>query len=202
MKYGYARVSTLGQARDGNSLEAQEQALREAGAEKIFTESFSGSKDSRPQLDKLMRIIYEGDTLIVTKLDRIARSLVQGVQLLEELRWRGVTVNVLNLGIIDNSPTGKLIRNIMLCFAEFERDIIVQRTQEGKAIAKQNPDFKDGRPKKFKKRQIDHALELLKTHSYKQIAQMTGISMATLGRAKSAMKAKDDVTRSEVLFPK
>ena len=107
MKYGYARVSTLGQARDGNSLEAQEQALREAGAEKIFTESFSGSKDSRPQLDKLMRIIYEGDTLIVTKLDRIARSLVQGVQLLEELRWRGVTVNVLNLGIIDNSPTGK-----------------------------------------------------------------------------------------------
>ena len=133
MKYGYARVSTLGQARDGNSLEAQEQALREAGAEKIFTESFSGSKDSRPQLDKLMRIIYEGDTLIVTKLDRIARSLVQGVQLLEELRWRGVTVNVLNLGIIDNSPTGKLIRNIMLCFAEFERDIIVQRTQEGKA---------------------------------------------------------------------
>ncbi len=202
MKYGYARVSTLGQARDGNSLEAQEQALREAGAEKIFTESFSGSKDSRPQLDKLMRIIYEGDTLIITKLDRIARSLVQGVQLLEELRWRGVTVNVLNLGIIDNSPTGKLIRNIMLCFAEFERDIIVQRTQEGKAIAKQNPNFKDGRPKKFKKKQIDHALELLKTHSYKQVAQMTGISTATLGRAKSAMKAKDEASRSEVLFPK
>ena len=188
MKYGYARVSTLGQARDGNSLEAQEQALREAGAEKIFTESFSGSKDSRPQLDKLMRIIYEGDTLIVTKLDRIARSLVQGVQLLEELRWRGVTVNVLNLGIVDNSPTGKLIRNIMLCFAEFERDIIVQRTQEGKAIAKQNPDFKDGRPKKFKKRQIDHALELLKTHSYKQVAQLTGIITATLGRAKKKAK--------------
>ena len=188
MKYGYARVSTLGQARDGNSLEAQEQALREAGAEKIFTESFSGSKDIRPQLDKLMRIIYEGDTLIITKLDRIARSLVQGVQLLEELRWRGVTVNVLNLGVIDNSPTGKLIRNIMLCFAEFERDIIVQRTQEGKAIAKQNPNFKDGRPKKFKKRQIDHALELLKTHSYKQVAQMTGISMATLGRAKRKLK--------------
>ncbi len=202
MKYGYARVSTLGQARDGNSLEAQEQALREAGAEKIFMESFSGSKDSRPQLDKLMRIIYEGDTLIITKLDRIARSLVQGVQLLEELRWRGVTVNVLNLGIIDNSPTGKLIRNIMLCFAEFERDIIVQRTQEGKAIAKQNPNFKDGRPKKFKKKQIDHALELLKTHSYKQVAQMTGISTATLGRAKSAMKAKDEASRSEVLFPK
>ena len=79
----------------------------------------------------------------------------------------------------------------MLCFAEFERDIIVQRTQEGKAIAKQNPNFKDGRPKKFKKRQIDHALELLDTHSYKQVAQMTGISMATLGRAKAAQKLID-----------
>ncbi len=116
MIYGYARVSTAGQARDGNSLEFQEQALRDAGAEKIFTENFSGAKDSRPQLDKLMRIIYGGDTLIITKLDRIARSLVHGVQLLEELRRRGITVNVLNMGIIDNSPIGKLIRNI-LCSA-------------------------------------------------------------------------------------
>ena len=96
----------------------------------------------------------------------------------------------------------KINELIMLCFAEFERDIIVQRTQEGKAIAKQNPNFKDGRPKKFKKKQIDHALELLKTHSYKQVAQMTGLSTATLGRAKSAMKAKDEASRSEVLFPK
>ena len=68
------------------------------------------------------------------------------------------------MGIIDGSPTGKLIRNIMLSFAEFERDIIKQRTNEGKAIARKNPDFHEGRPKKFSRAQINHALELLKNH--------------------------------------
>ena len=188
MKYGYARVSTAGQARDGNSLECQEKALREAGAEKIFSEKFSGVKDNRPELNKLLKKIQCGDTLIITKLDRIARSLIQGVQLLEDLLNRDIVVFVLNLGIIDNSPTGKLIRNIMLSFSEFEREIIIQRTQEGKAIAKQNPNFQEGRPKKFKREQISHALELLKTNSYKQVYQMTGISPATLGRAKRNLK--------------
>ena len=84
----------------------------------------------------------------------------------------------------NNTPTGKLIRNIMLAFAEFERDMIVERTQEGKAIAKQNPDFKEGRPKKFSKVQINHALDLLSEYSYKQVEQMTGISKSTLIRAK------------------
>ena len=92
------------------------------------------------------------------------------------------------MGIIDNSPTGKLIRNIMLAFSEFERDIIIQRTQEGKAVARQNPNFRDGRPKKFSSTQIEHALELLQTHSYKQVVAMTGISRATLGRAKAKQK--------------
>ena len=188
MKYGYARVSTAGQARDGNSLECQEKALKEAGAERMFLEKFSGVKDNRPELNKLLKKIQAGDTLIITKLDRIARSLIQGVQLLEDLLNRDIVVFVLNLGIIDNSPTGKLIRNIMLCFSEFEREIIIQRTQEGKAIAKQNPNFQEGRPKKFKREQINHALELLKTNSYKQVYQMTGISPATLGRAKRNLK--------------
>ena len=92
------------------------------------------------------------------------------------------------MGIIDSSPTGKLIRNIMLSFSEFERDMIIQRTQEGKAVARQNPNFRDGRPKKFSRAQINHALELLQTHSYKQVAAMTGISRATLGRAKAKQK--------------
>lgn len=72
----------------------------------------------------------------------------------------------------------------MLAFAEFERDMIVERTQEGKAIANQNPDFKEGRPKKFSKVQIKHALDLLNEYSYKQVEQMTGISKSTLIRAK------------------
>ena len=183
MVFGYARISTAGQ-----SLEAQIDMLRQAGTEKIFSDVFTGAKNDRPELDKLLKIIKEGDKLIVTKLDRIARSLVHGIQLIESLSDRGVIIDVLNIGIIDSSPTGKLIRNIMLAFSEFERDMIIQRTQEGKAIAKQKPDFREGRPKKFKREQINHALELLKDHSYKQVSAMTGISTATLGRAKRNVK--------------
>ena len=190
MVFGYARVSTNGQARDGNSLDAQVLALKQAGAVNIFSDVFSGSKNARPQLDKLLNIIQSGDKLIITKLDRIARSVIHGIQLIEALNTKGVTIDVLNMGIIDNSPTGKLIRNIMLAFSEFERDMIIQRTQEGKAVARQNPNFRDGRPKKFSRVQIDHALELLQNHSYKQVSSMTGISRATLGRAKARQKAK------------
>ena len=135
-----------------------------------------------------MKIIQSGDKLIITKLDRIARSVMHGIQLIENLSNKGVTIDVLNMGIIDSSPTGKLIRNIMLSFAEFERDLIMQRTLEGKAVARQNPDFRDGRPKKFSRAQINHALELLKTHSYKQVSAITGISTTTLIRAKAVQK--------------
>jgi len=186
--FGYARVSTNSQARDGNSLEAQIHTLKDAGAEKIFSDIFSGSKNDRPELDKLLKIIQSGDTLIITKLDRIARSVINGIQLIEKLNDKGVIINVLNMGLIDGSPTGKLIRNIMLSFAEFERDIIKQRTNEGKAIARKNPDFHEGRPKKFSRAQINHALELMKTHSYRQVTAMTGISHSTLVRARVAQK--------------
>lgn len=183
MIYGYARVSTKGQAKDGNSLEAQEKALRSTGATKIYSDAFTGTKTHRPELDKLMNTMQSGDTMIVTKLDRIARSATQGIELVENLLKKNITVHVLNMGLMDNTPTGKLIRNIMLAFAEFERDMIIERTSEGKAIAKLNPDFREGRPKKFSKAQITHALSLLNNYSYKQVEQMTGISKSTLIRS-------------------
>lgn len=146
MIYGYARVSTNGQARDGNSLASQEATLRAAGAEKIFVEQFTGTKKHRPKLDELMSVLTYGDTLIVTKLDRIARSAKHGIDIIDNLADKGVCVNVLNMGKVDNSPTGKLMRTILLAFAEFERDMIVERTSEGKAIAKMSDDFSEGRP--------------------------------------------------------
>jgi DNA invertase Pin-like site-specific DNA recombinase len=148
MIYGYARVSTKGQAKDGNSLEAQMEKLREAGAVEIYKESYTGTKMARPEFDKLLSKLGNGDKLIVTKLDRFARSASHGMQMIESLIERGVTVHILNLGIMDNTPNGKLIRNIMLSFAEFERDMIVERTQEGKAIAREKGVRVDGRPKK------------------------------------------------------
>ena len=101
-------------------------------------------------------------------------------------------IHVLNIGMMDNSPTGKLIRNIFLAFAEFERDMIVERTQEGKSIAKQNPNFREGRPKKYSKAQISHALELLDSYSYRKVSEMTGISVSSLQRAKRRMKIRKD----------
>ncbi len=184
MVYGYARVSTKGQAKDGNSLEAQEKALRLAGATDIYMDAFTGTKSSRPELDRLLKALRDGDTLVVTKLDRIARSATQGIELIQSLLDRGVTVHVLNMGLMDNTPTGKLIRNVMLAFAEFERDMIVERTSEGKAIAKQRKDFREGRPKKYSHAQMEHALSLLDSNSYKQVEQMTGISRSTFIRAR------------------
>lgn len=186
--YGYARVSTKGQAKDGNSLEAQEVELIKAGAEKIYTDAYTGTQTHRPELDKLIGVLQDGDTIVVTKLDRIARSLRQGIDLIDSLVEKGVAVNVLNMGKIDDTPTGKLIRNVMLSFAEFERDMIMQRTAEGKAIAKQQPGYKEGRKEKYSKAQIDHAMKLLEgSNSYRQVAEMTGISKSTLIRKKKEL---------------
>ena len=192
MVYGYCRVSTQMQARDGNSLEAQKKLLIENGAEKIYSDAFTGTKAHRPELDKLLAVLKAGDKLVITKLDRIARSASQGIELVQTLLDKGITVHVLNMGLLDNTPTGKLIRNIMLAFAEFERDMIIERTQEGKAIAKRQPDFREGRPKLYNKKQIQHALELLQDHSYRQVTELTGISKSTLIRAKNKATADQD----------
>lgn len=184
MVYGYARVSTTGQARDGNSLESQKELLLKFGAEKIFFDSYTGTKIERPQLKKLLDSLKSGDMLVVTKLDRIARSIRQGSELIESLINKGIVVNILNLGIMDDTPASKLVRNIFLSFAEFERDMIIERTQEGKVIARQKEGFHEGRPKKFKDVQVRHALDLLENNSYKDVSEITGISISTLTRAK------------------
>ena len=185
MIIGYARVSTKTQAKDGNSLEAQEEALKAAGATVLYKDAFTGTTTERPEFDKLMVKIRPGDTLVVTKLDRIARSASEGSKMVQEMLNNDISVHVLNMGKMDNTPTGKLICQIMFAFAEFERDMIVERTQEGRAIARKNPNFHEGRPRKYSKKQISHALELLNDHSYSQVTEMTGISKATLARAKS-----------------
>lgn len=194
MVYGYCRVSTQMQARDGNSLEAQERLLKENGAEEIYSDAFTGTKSHRPELDRLLDKMQPGDKLIITKLDRMARSASQEIELIQSLLDRGVAVHVLNMGLLDNTPTGKLIRNIMLAFAEFERDMIVERTQEGKAIAKKQPDFREGRLRVYGKKQIQHALVLLQDHSYRQVTELTGISKSTLIRAKNKTDGSSPAT--------
>lgn len=193
MIYGYARVSTKGQATDGNSLENQINLLKENGAVEIYSDSFTGTKTDRPQFTELLSKLKKGDTLIVTKLDRFARSLTQGSELVNKLINNGIKVNILNIGMMDNTPSSKLIRNIFFSFAEFERDMIVERTQEGKAIAKTKEDFREGRPKKYTPKQLNNALSMLSVnggeYSYKEVAEITNISKSTLIR--EVRKRKD-----------
>lgn len=196
MVYGYARVSTKGQAREGNSLEAQMDLLKSAGAEKIFTDSFTGTKMDRPEFMKLRRLLKEGDTLIVSKLDRFARSVGQASDLITELIDQGVKVNVLNLGILSNDSVSTLMRNVLLSFAQFERDMIIERTQEGKAIARQDPNFREGRPPLYSREQKQHALELLEEgRTFRQVERMTGISKATLVRYRQKRRAQEGVKK-------
>lgn len=190
MIYGYARVSTKAQASDGNSLEAQREKLKAAGAERIFCDACSGKTIDRPEFDRLLQQLSPGDTLMVTKIDRFARSISQASELIDDLMRGGIKVHVLNIGVLDESPAGKLMRNMLLAFAEFERDMIMERTREGKEIARKQPDYHEGRPRKFTTRQIDHALELLETHSYTQVVDLTGISKSTLVRRKRERKVE------------
>lgn len=183
MIYGYARVSTAGQGTHGNGLESQVQQLREAGAVEIITDTFTGTKMERPGFAGLMERLTAGDELKVCKLDRFARNAADGAKCIQSLIERGVRVHILNMGTADNSPMGKLMVNIMLAFAEFERDQIVERTQTGKAIAKQRAGFREGRPAKYTEREIDAALEMLKERSYSEVVKLTGISKSTLVRA-------------------
>lgn len=182
MKYGYIRVSTRGQAKEGNSIEAQEAALKAAGAEKFYIDTFSGRKISRPEFDKLLEVLESGDTLMVTKLDRFARTVSEGSELIQKLLKNDIKVHVLNLGVLDNSTTGKLITHVLLCFAEFEADNSKERLAEGKAIAKLDPNYREGRPPKYSKAQLDHAAELALEKGIKESVKLTGISKATIYR--------------------
>lgn len=183
MKFGYARVSTAGQKKGGNSLDDQKASLIAAGAEEIITDTFTGTKLDRPEFTKLLRRIQPNDTLYVTKLDRFARTAAEGSTLVKELVNKGVNVEILNMGRADNTPMGKLMIQVMLAFAEFERDMIVERTQAGKAIARNKGIRVDGRPKKYTPQQIDHAMELLdEGNSYTKVEELTGISKSTLIR--------------------
>ena len=189
MIYGYARVSTAGQSRDGNSLEDQTTALQQYGCQEIITEAYSGKTMERPEFQKLLKRLQSGDTLVVTKLDRFARTAIDGVQTVRALFDRGVRVHILNMGLVENTLTGNLILTVMLAFAEYERGMIVERTQMGKAVARQNPDYREGRPKKYSRTQIKHALQLLdEGNTYRQVEAMTGISKSTLVRARKFEK--------------
>ena len=179
MIYGYARVSTAKQL-DGNSFEEQTNAITARYSDvKMIYEQESGAEE-RPIFLNLLQNVVSGDMIVVTKLDRFCRSTKEGLEYIDILREKGVSVHILNMGIIENTPIGRMIVTNLLAFAEFERAMIKERTQAGKAIARTKEGWVDGRPRKepadfknFVKKQKDGELTVA------ECCEQLGISRAT-----------------------
>ncbi|MCX0353373.1 recombinase family protein [Clostridium perfringens] len=187
---GYCRVSTKKQLLEGNGLEAQEKEILERYNNAIiYKEQFTGSVIERPVLNEVLNELQSGDMLVVTKLDRLARNTVEGIEIVQELFKKEVAVHVLNIGLLENTSMGKFFLTTLLAVAEMERNTIIERTQSGREIARTKSGYREGRPKKYEKEQLNHAMELLDTHSYSQVEKLTGISISTLTREKRKRKA-------------
>jgi DNA invertase Pin-like site-specific DNA recombinase len=196
--YGYSRVSTSNQ-----DYKTQIQKLEKAGAEKkIFSEKYTGikKKEGRKELEELLSIVKPGDKVLVTKIDRLARSIVDLNSIISSLNNSGVTITFLDNALTfepnksDSMQT--LMMNMLGSFAQFERDLIVTRTQEGKQWHRaNNKNYREGRPKRVLNDKYKHALELMETNSMREVERKTGISLSTLKRIKK--QAKEEQLLSE-----
>jgi DNA invertase Pin-like site-specific DNA recombinase len=181
MKIGYARVSTKDQ-----SLNLQKDALEKAGCKKIYSEQISGTKTERAKLDEMIKHLRQGDVIVVWKLDRLGRSLRDLVNLISKFQDLGVGFKSLHDNIDTTTPTGKLTFHLFAALAEFERDIISDRTKAGLASARARG-RKGGRPKGLSKKAQDKArlaesLYNEKDNSIGEICEYLSISKPTLYR--------------------
>lgn len=181
--YGYARVSTQDQ-----ELARQIDALEKHGIDIIYTEKMTGTKAHRPELDKLKEHLDNGDTVVVESLSRLGRSTKDLLALIDEWNKQGVKLVSLKEKIDTTTPTGILLTTVLSAISQFERDITVQRTNEGLQAARARG-RKGGRPK-VSNAKIEKAVKLYhaQTHSIKEITAICGISQATLYRALAAQQ--------------
>lgn len=195
---GYARVSTRNQL-DGNSLEQQLGLITTRYPSATVYEESKSSVKERKVFNKVIEALNKGDTLVVTTLDRFCRTVKEGLEIIDLLMDKGVRIHILNMGLIEDTPMGRLIVTNLLAFAEFERSMIVERTQTGKALAKTKEGWKEGRPKLYTKEQLDNALSMLTVNggnrSYKEVERLLGISKSTLIRENSKRKFENDICR-------
>jgi len=181
MIYGYARVST-----DGQTLDAQREALIAAGAEKVFAETASGAKSDRAELAKVLTHVGKGDTLLVTRLDRLARSTLNLLNILDDLSRREVMFRSLTEGWADTTtPHGRLTITILGGVAEFERELIRTRTGEGRARAKARGQSLGRRPTLTRHQQDEVRHRMLAGESVREIARSYNVSASTISRVPS-----------------
>lgn len=188
MIYGYTRVSTKKQV-DGYGLEVQKnEIINKYPSALIIEEQYTGTKLDRPIFNELLNKLQANDILVVSKLDRFARNTVEGIKVVEKLFKKKVAIHILNIGLLEDTPMGRFFLTTMLAVAELERNMIVERTQTGKELARLRRDYKEGRPKKYTKEDLESAISLLSFHSYREVIAITGISKSTLVRAKKGLK--------------
>src|SRR5512143_2709496 len=178
MLIGYARVSTQDQ-----TLDLQKDALQKAGCDRIFTDTASGAKAERTGLDEALSYVRPGDTLVVWRLDRLGRSLKHLIETITALNDRKIGFKSITEAIDTTTSGGKLIFHIFGALAEFERDIIRERTQAGLTAARARG-RKGGRPKALTPKTVEQALTLYnaKTHTIDEICRTLNVSRATLYR--------------------
>ena len=180
---GYARVST-----EGQELTAQLEQLNGAGVDKIFKEKASGVKQDRPQLAAMLDHLREGDTVIVCKLDRIARSTKHLLEIVETLEARKVSFKVLNINLDTSTPTGKLMLSMLASIAQFEREMMLERQREGIRLAKDAGRYQ-GR-KATARALSDKVLDMLAQGKTKQaVADELKIGIASVYRIAKTAKA-------------
>ena len=178
MIYGYARVSTNDQC-----LDRQRDALQRHGIDKLYCEKISGTKKSRPELDILLDELRAGDTVVIESLSRLGRSVKNLSELMEFFNQHQIRLISLKETIDTTSSTGKLLFTILSSLAQFERDVLVERTREGLNSARARGRF-GGRPKSDADA-LQKAIALYNTKQYsiKEVTGLTGISKSALYRA-------------------
>ena len=178
MTYGYARVSTSDQ-----NLDRQQDALQKYGIDKLYCEKLSGTKKSRPELDRLLKDLVEGDTVVIESLSRLGRSVKNLSELMEIFNEKNIRLVSLKETIDTTSSTGRLLFTILSSLAQFERDVLVERTNEGLAAARARG-RSGGRPASNQSA-LQKAIALYNTKQYTltEIKEITGISKSTLYRS-------------------
>ena len=181
---GYARTSTVEQQA---GLGAQERDLRDAGCTKLFSETVSSVANHRPQLEAALDYVREGDTLVVTKLDRLARSVADLVSIMSKLNAKGVALRILAMSLDTATPTGKLMINLLGSIAEFERELMLERQREGIAKAKAEGKYK-GRAPTARQKSKDVLRMKSEGKTVEAIVRELGVSRSSVFRILASQK--------------
>ena len=188
--YAYTRETPGGKTQK-EKLKREIELLKNESPDELVIEKASAGKKKFDAFRKLFDRLRPEDTLVIPSIDRISHSADDFSGLVAGLANRGVTLRVLNLGTFDHSPEGATLKKAVNAFAEFEKAMIVERTRERKTEARKDVTFREGRPKKYTRKEILDALRMLEEGaSYKKVSESTGISVSTLTRARNAEKAR------------